>query len=550
MEGRRMEPTSPLRADRIARIAWFFVGLGAVLRLIRYGTGQPLWGDEAYLAASLIDRDFRSLLAPLEYHQVAPPLFMAAELAMVRLAGFSEWTLRLVPLLCGLIALPLALVVGRLAVGRVAGLLATATLAVSFYPIRFATEVKPYASDLMVALALLALALAWHRNVGPRPVRWLWILAAAMPLALGLSFPSVFVAGGIAAWLVAIWVRRRCDDGLAIAAVGLSLAVSFAGLYWLAVRTGTAGAGDGTFAYWVGGFPPQGQPLRTLLWLLDVHTSHAFAYPLGGARGASVLTTLLVLTGAWWLWKWGDRQVLVLLGLPFGMGLLAAALGRYPYGGSTRTMQYLAPSIVLLAAAGLAWRIERRPTRSGQLRLSRVALGVLAAIGLTTTGMDVARPYKFREDAQSRAFAQRFWAEESRNAVVVCPRLDLGLRLGDPKQWDTGRSAVYLCHQATMLERRRQRQAPNWAAVADDRPMRCVLYNVGDDDSAAVTSWLAAMKRAGFELRQHRQRIGVRLHTVGGLDYEDRYDVYDFVPLAGEARSMALAAAAESGRVR
>jgi hypothetical protein len=541
-----MEPTSPderAAARRVARITWAFVGLGAALRIARYATGQPLWGDEAYLAASLIERDFASLLQPLEYHQVAPPLFLAGELAVVKALGFSEWTLRLLPLVLGILTLPFAVIVGRLAIGPKAGAIAAAAIAVSFYPIRFATEVKPYSGDLAVALGLLALAVAWYRGVGNWPARWLWVLAGSLPLALGLSYPSVFVAGAIAAWLTGLWWRRRRDGG-AVVVVLASLVVSFGGLLALAVRGNTSTAGDGTFAYWAGAFPPRDSLVRLVVWLAEVHTSHGFAYPIGGARGASVLTTILVVAGGWMLWKRGERPIVALLGLPFAVGLAGAVLGRYPYGGSTRTMQYVAPSILLLAAAAIAWRIEVRGPR-----LSRLTFGTLAAIGLTTTAMDVARPYKFREDAQSRAFARRFWAEESRGAEILCPRLDLGLRLGDPKQWDTGRSAVYLCHQAAMLSRRREGQAPNWPAVGEGRPLRCVFYNVGENDEAAVADWLAAMQRAGFEPRDHRQRIGVPLHVVGGLDYEDRYDVYDLVPRGGEAEVKALAAA-ESVRVR
>ena len=63
-----------------------------------------------------------------------------------------------------------------------------AIFAVSFHPIRHAAEVKPYASDLLVALVLLALALDWRRT--PDRTLWLWLLVAFVPVALALSHPA------------------------------------------------------------------------------------------------------------------------------------------------------------------------------------------------------------------------------------------------------------------------------------------------------------------------------------------------------------------------
>ena len=49
-------------ADRLARIAWAFVGLGIVIRTIRFLLDFPLWPDEAYLAHNYLDRGYLDLL--------------------------------------------------------------------------------------------------------------------------------------------------------------------------------------------------------------------------------------------------------------------------------------------------------------------------------------------------------------------------------------------------------------------------------------------------------------------------------------------------------
>ena len=80
------------------RATWAFVGLGVLLRVARYPMDYPLWWDEAFVAVNFIRRDYVDLLRPLDYGQVCPILFLWCELTLVKLLGFSEWSLRLFPL--------------------------------------------------------------------------------------------------------------------------------------------------------------------------------------------------------------------------------------------------------------------------------------------------------------------------------------------------------------------------------------------------------------------------------------------------------------------
>src|SRR3954466_15379252 len=80
--------------------AWFVV-LGVLLRVVRYLLKFPLWCDESMLAANFLDRGYADLFRPLGYRQVAPLLFLLVEYSSIKLLGFSELTLRLVPVVCG-----------------------------------------------------------------------------------------------------------------------------------------------------------------------------------------------------------------------------------------------------------------------------------------------------------------------------------------------------------------------------------------------------------------------------------------------------------------
>ena len=235
--------------------------------------------------------------------------------------------------------------------------MAVGIFAMSVHPIRHAAEAKPYASDLLVALLLLVPAVHWLRR--REAVRWLWALVGLAPVAVLLSNPSVFVAGGIMLGLVApAWRTGRWSPRLALFSFGLATAVTFILAQLAYGQDQTAAAIDGLREYWASSFPPLRDPRALAGWLVSAHTGSAFAYPGGGARGASTATFLAFLAGAIVLVRRGDGAIAACLTAPFGLALLAAALHRYPYGSEARLMQFAAPSICLLAGLGAATAIE------------------------------------------------------------------------------------------------------------------------------------------------------------------------------------------------
>ena len=213
----------------VPHLAWGFVILGAAIRLIGYLLCFPLWIDECLLAENLLDRGFLDLALPLENNQVAPVGFLWVELALVRLFGFSEWSLRLFPLVCGIGSL---FVFRHLASRLLTGLplvFAVGCLAVAKSPIGLSANVKPYATDLFVAVTLVTLAVEWLRRPAqrygcgswPSPFRWAW----RFPIPPSLSAaPS---AWGCWALFFAFTVARR---GLPIAACNVLLCAAFAGI--------------------------------------------------------------------------------------------------------------------------------------------------------------------------------------------------------------------------------------------------------------------------------------------------------------------------------
>src|SRR5262249_40390132 len=149
--------------------------------------------------------------------------------------------------------------------------------------------------------------------------------------------------------------------------------------------------------YWAGAFPPH-SPAGLFVWLARAHTSQMFAYPAGGDVGASTLTTALVVTAGVGYVGGGAKSVLGLLSAPFAMGLAAAFMGRYPYGGSARTMQYVAPSIILMAGLGAAVLLARLPRVEWRDRAPVWLFFGLAAIGIGIMAWDATHPFMSRLD--------------------------------------------------------------------------------------------------------------------------------------------------------
>src|SRR5262249_36710087 len=177
--------------------------------------------------------------------------------------------------------------------------LAMAWFAVAEPPIRYAAEVKPYATDLLVSLVLLNPALSWRR--APKPGRWLWALAAVAPLAVALSLPSVFLLGGIAA--VGLWdiLARRQEVARASSqcpgVVGLWTALArrqtapmfaYGGFLAATGLAVAAMAGMGQYqtspedrayflSFWAEAFPPSWHdPVALARWLVRTHTGPLF----------------------------------------------------------------------------------------------------------------------------------------------------------------------------------------------------------------------------------------------------------------------------------
>ncbi|MSR57566.1 MAG: hypothetical protein EXS05_07830 [Planctomycetaceae bacterium] len=517
----------------VPRLVWFFVGVGVLLRLARYLLCFPLWCDEYQLAANLLDRDFAGLLQPLDHNQVAPIGFLWIELAATRIFGFSELSLRLFPALCGVASMFLFQRVSRQILAGVPLVLAMAIFAVAYYPIRHSAEVKPYASDLFVSLALLAVALNWWREL--EKSRWLWLLAGIAPLALSISFTAAFICGGLSVGIAWTLWQRRCGRTEWKARIGwlafnLAVAAAFLGLMRLNISAQYDATQREMTSCWADGFPPWQQPMQLALWLVTVHTGEMFAYPAGAENGGSIATFACFAVALASMLYSGRREVALTVIGCFTLSLIAAGLHRYPYGSHARLSQYLAPAICLLAGSGAAILIARLGRIHWQRAAVRGVLGLCGLMAVVMLARDATHPYKTATDRDHRAFAARFW-NEAQGAETVC--LDTDLK---KKAYEGSFETAYRCYQRIYAPAHHAGSADTHGQLAADRPVRCVAFHSASAkrDDRVFDGWMQEMLIRYDLVATQTHHIPLSTNRNQLYDYYLQcYDVYVFAPKPG-----------------
>jgi 4-amino-4-deoxy-L-arabinose transferase-like glycosyltransferase len=354
-------------------------GLIARAALLAY---QPLWRDEAFTALA-VQRPLGSMLVVIR-HDSAPPLFYLLE-RMVAVVSTSPAALRVVPVLAGTAAIPIAAALGRRVAGDAGGVWAAVIAAVAPALIVSSLDARMYMLATMLVLASsLCLVRALDR---PSPARWV-LYAGVSILAVYTVYFALFA---LFAQVIAVGVllgRRRLRTAILVAGLGV---VTLASLTpWIVVASSQLSHGAGGF--WV--------PKLTLVSLSGSLVQFFIGPPINswvpayGAlqvlEGASVAAGVLglgaLVVNRHHLERRG-AEAASLLGLSSGIALLAMVLvslwhpledGRY----FSSAWAALYP----LVGAGLA----TLPWRKLSFAAAAVTAGVAAATVITITNPDTA----------------------------------------------------------------------------------------------------------------------------------------------------------------
>lgn len=374
----QIEPSAAPRW--IDAVAWLVVAAGAAMQVAHYIGGRPLWLDEAMVALNILHLSPGELLGRLDYDQVAPPGWLLLGQQLSRLPMPPEYSLRLPALAASLAGLALFRALAFRMLGGLGALAALTLFAISPVMVRYAAEVKPYATDAFFASAILWQGLDLLDQERLPPWRTSALFAVGL-IGVLFSLPVVYVLGGVGGLLILHRLRaRRWTEAAILAAVALAWAAAFLGVYLEIYRPQTTDTivtvGESAAYFRMFGYAPLPPwSLGDLLWFFDWGDSSLVFFFGSGSRFAAVLAAAAGLAALALRWSWRGGLICA---API-LALAGSALQTYPL--HERLLLFLAPNLMLLVGAGIAWIAARsRPPVPAWALL----LGLCVAGGLPT----------------------------------------------------------------------------------------------------------------------------------------------------------------------
>ncbi|MBC7815009.1 MAG: glycosyltransferase family 39 protein [Burkholderiales bacterium] len=361
--------------------------LAAGLRVYNLGD-KSLTLDESKVywtsQASLTD-----ILTQSNFSFSGPPLYLLLIRVVSDSLNDSEFVLRLVSCIAGILAVPSMYLLARRFTSRDAAYFAALLVAVSLNQVYYSQQLREYSLAFLLSIWIVLLFHEFLRQAN-------WKNAAKLSAVIVLGIASQY---GIALLLLSLnlivaglWLRPALDDGAArinrplllrwivIQIVGLAVSLL---MYVLLLRNqllpgGVGGGGYLADAYWDG-------TIRSLLWLIFFQTYQILDFPFV----FSSLFLLLFGVGLFSVWRIRPNRVaLWLLLLPLLLTFIAALFRLYPYHGHRHTI-FLTPMLYVAAALGFEMLTRMKFASALRPAFSALMLGAMFVPALFHTGLYV-----------------------------------------------------------------------------------------------------------------------------------------------------------------
>ena len=408
---------------------WMLVLLGVSLRLREFFAYRSLWLDEVALLLQIKRRSYeRLLLDGPGGNQGAPAAYLMLSKMALHYFSSLEVGARILSLLSGIGAMFLTawlvVVSFRDTLTRVLGLLLIAT---SPWLVYYSAEGKQYMQEVLLALAVVSVSIRYEQG---RASLGMFALFGVVAVWFSHSACVVLCACGVLqiARALSRGERRRA---IALVSVSIAWAASFA-LHAMTTMKMLFG-NRALMLYWGHGLAPWRKGVSSVaLWIVESWGS-LMEYIFIPAR----LFSLRHLDSAWWgtLWQ-GALCCVVLLGIarmfrersplaPYVASILgiafALALFRVvPL--SSRLVLYTTPFVLLSAARGAAFLVER--ARSGGPLMRVVALGVALLVVAPSVASSTAGALRPLDRNNIKGALRYLAAERAPQDLVVMRRAD------------------------------------------------------------------------------------------------------------------------------
>lgn len=331
---------------RYILIILFFLGI--FLRVTEYSVNRSLWLDEAISANKILHTPLSQLTQPFNSSfttmHAYPMGFLVVEKVLVKILGNSEYVLRLFPFICGILSLFLFWAVAKRVLPGNWPLVAMAFFAISRDLIFYSSELKPFASDIMVILLLYLM----FDHIFDRKLSFNKAVMYGMGggMAVLFSFAAPFVLIGVGGCLLIRTIFRR-DKELLIPVLAMTLIWTsfFSAYYFYSLQYFAKDYNLKEF--WHVYFMPVDQGVAASIMWLGAVFKNIFNTIM---QLPTALASLGFIVGAIAFMREKRKEIFILLA-PILLTLLLSAIKLYPFGG--RVIVFFIPALILLIVYGI-----------------------------------------------------------------------------------------------------------------------------------------------------------------------------------------------------
>lgn len=331
---------------------FFIILIGIIIRLRQYFVNRSLWLDEASLALNIIEKNYIELLQTLNYGQAAPPVFLLITKFLVNLFGPSEYILRFLPLISGLLSLYIFYKISREFLNRKVISLALILFSFTEYNIYYSVEFKQYSLDLLFGLIILFYGIKLYKS----HFRNKYIIANIFVgiLSIWSSHTSVFLLAGVgSALLVEIYYSNYFTREFKIRKIKLLIFTyiiwifNFSLHYFLIIRNTTT---EHLYDYWSEYFIPF-PPLS--FYDLGKYLSIILGF-IKNPLGISYVIGLIIfftLIGEYFFWYRKDRIYFFMINFTILILIITSMFNIYPF--ASRLVLFIIPLFYILITEGI-----------------------------------------------------------------------------------------------------------------------------------------------------------------------------------------------------
>lgn len=319
---------------------------GVIVRTVQYLSGRSLWTDEIMLSMNILDKSFSELLGTLDHLQVAPIGFLWFQKASVLVLGNSEYSLRLLPFVAGVISIFLFIKAARYIVSPNAVPIALVLFVTSGTLIYYSSEVKQYSLDVMITLLLLTAS--FHIIDSGQKFWQLLLFGLLGSLLVWFSSPAVIVLGAIGiTWTLTSLFEKEWSKSICLIFVFSICIISIAANYILHNNENIITQRQ--LDYWNNAWMPLlPTSFGDLYWFWQTAEKY-FRYPAGFSSNTHLII-LVFLAGLFCIYLANKRFFLISV-IVISFLLILSGLHIYPF--HARTVLFTLPFAYFFVAEGV-----------------------------------------------------------------------------------------------------------------------------------------------------------------------------------------------------